>query len=303
MTWFGREAKLVIIDIDNLELAKFQSQEKFLELGICMQVDEFVKWFNKAKIEVNSKIVTWVSQVDLWKNTFNLISEYNNNVDSFVNPYLLFNYLNVNLDDDEIVILDTGLTVAWACQMLNIRKNQRLIHDFANTAMGWAVPAAIGVINDPDCFNPVTIIVGDGSLMMNIQDLINLNGSKNRIRIMLLNNSGYGMVRQTEDQWLDSNRSGTSEESGLKFPNFEKIAEANGFSYIKICNNDSLVQLTDHYHLNLPRFCEIMINPDAKLIPQSLFGYPLEDMDPLLPRNIFLNNMIIKPLPASLNYD
>lgn len=303
MTWFGREAKLVVIDIDTLELAKFQSQEKFLELGICIQVDEFIKWFNTAKIEVNHKLENWVRRINLWKKNFNLTSEYSNSEENFVNPYSLFSFLNENLDDNEIIILDTGLTVAWACQMLQMRKGQRLIHDFANTAMGWALPAGIGIINDPDCFNPITIIVGDGSLMMNLQDLINLNNSKNRIRILLLNNSGYGMVRQTEDQWLDSNRSGTSEESGLKFPNFEKIAEANGFSYKKLCNHDSLEKLTKHNDLNLPILYEIMINPDAKLIPQSLFGYPLEDMDPLLPRSIFLSNMIIKPLPASLNHD
>jgi acetolactate synthase I/II/III large subunit len=301
MTWFARGAKLIVVDIDNFELDKFDSQNKILALKFNCDVDLFINNFLDLVSLPSSSLCnfqSWVDQCNIWKIDFSLANDYSLENLDYVNPFSFFSWVDLNFATDEKIVLDTGCAVAWACQILNLKEDQRLFHDFANTAMGWAIPASLGIAHDCDKSIPISVIVGDGSLMMNIQELANFANLERIVKVFVLNNSGYGMVRQTEDQWLGGNRSGTSFESGLFFPDFRLTAEANQMEYVLISNNS---QMNSEMWQSIASsknsvLIEIRIDENAKVVPQSLYGKPIEDMSPLLSREIFEKNMIIEPL-------
>jgi len=108
---------------------------------------------------------------------------------------------------------------------------------------------------------------------MSLSELATVARQKLPIKILLIENKGHAMCRQTQRQWLGSKYPATSIEGGLGFPDFRKVAEAFG------------VEIEVHE-----------IDPDAQLIPQAKFGQPLEDADPQLPRDEFRANMLIEPL-------
>ncbi len=142
-----------------------------------------------------------------------------------VDPYVLVEELAAHLPDDEHIFVDTGCAVAWTMQGFPVRGRQRLYHDFNNTAMGWALPAAIGGALALGGHR-VTCVSGDGSLMMNVQELATIMRRRLPIFLLVINNGGYGMVQQTEEQWLGGRHIGTSYEGGLAFPDLEQLAAA-----------------------------------------------------------------------------
>ena len=160
--------------------------------------------------------------------------------------------------------------------------------------MGWALPAAIGgALSNPK--RSTTTIAGDGSIMMNIQELATAIRYSPELKIIVLNNSGYGMVRQTEEQWLNGLYVGTDSRNGdLVFPNFQDLASSFGFKVGYASNHEELKsQLKAMYIDNTIKFLEVRINPNSQVIPQTRYGYPLEDSEPILSREDLKANMII----------
>ena len=90
-------------------------------------------------------------------------------------------------------------------QAFKFKKNQLLFHDFNNTAMGWALPAAIAGSLAKNKKKRIVAIIGDGSFQLNIQELATLMKLNLPIKIFLVNNFGHAMIRQTQDQWLKQN--------------------------------------------------------------------------------------------------
>jgi acetolactate synthase-1/2/3 large subunit len=160
--------------------------------------------------------------------------------------------------------------------------------------MGWALPASIGgaLANPQKC---TTSISGDGSIMMNIQELATAIRYTPELKIIILNNSGYGMVRQTEEQWLGGINIGTDSRKGdLVFPDFQALASSFGYKASKVTTHKELIsQLERMYSDNSINFLEVVIDPHSKVIPQTRYGYPLEDSEPILSREELRSNMLI----------
>ena len=137
---------------------------------------------------------------------------------------------------------------------------------------------------------------------MNIQELITIVRHNLPIKIFLLNNKGYSMVQQTQEQWLNSRYEATTIDGGLGFPDFVKVAGSYGFKVINIVENNMLSEsIQTAYNESGPTFCNIEIPSESRVIPQVKFGRPLEDSEPLLDRKELLDNMIIPLLEVSLH--
>ena len=109
------------------------------------------------------------------------------------------------------------------------------------------------------------------------------------------------MIRQTQDQWLESRYEASTVEGGLAFPDFVKVAKAYGYKTVNITSNKELHErLREVLDSEGPAFCNIGVSPAHRVIPQVKFGRPIEDTEPLLDRREFLENMIVKPVEASL---
>ena len=164
--------------------------------------------------------------------------------------------------------------------------------------MGWALPASIGsYFSYTDDENYSTIaLVGDGAFMMTSYELATIKHHNIPIKIFIMNNQGYSMIQQTQDQWLGSKYYASSNEGGLSFPDYEKLADSYGIKYFEILDKEDFSLLPQVIKEDSTVICNVHIPKEFRVIPQVKFGYPNEDMEPLLPRELFKKNMIIEPL-------
>jgi acetolactate synthase-1/2/3 large subunit len=291
-TW-AREARIIHIDIDNAESDKFKLLGRDLSLKINTDLKDFLPLLTKfAKVNLSDcSFPMWFKWIEERKLKYRY--ELSNKTEK-IDGYDFFLIFNNFLKNNHQIFLDTGCTVAWAMQSLALPSEVRTFHDYNNTAMGWALPASIGgaLANPQKC---TTSISGDGSIMMNIQELATAIRYTPELKIIILNNSGYGMVRQTEEQWLGGINIGTDSRKGdLVFPDFQALASSFGYKASKVSTHKELKsQLERMYSDNSIGFLEVVIDPYSKVIPQTRYGYPLEDSEPILSREELRANMLI----------
>ena len=299
ITTFAREAKKIMVDIDPFELSKFNSFGLIFDILIQDDLRNFFKCFAN-KLKINKKDLpnkNWLSQILSWEKEFKIIDkshseEHINNID----PYKFFEILSKKIANNTSLFIDTGCSIAWAMQAMRFKKGVRIFHDFNNTAMGWALPALIGG-HFADESRDKICIAGDGSFMMTMQELATVLHHKIILKLIVINNSGYSMIKQTQDQWLNSNYVASSQEGGLSFPKYKDVSKAFGLDYIELSQNLEIDNKVNKFLISeRPVLLNLKISETARVKPQVKFGRPNEDMEPLLPRNIFHKNMIIRPL-------
>ena len=117
---------------------------------------------------------------------------------------------------------------------------------------------------------------------MNIQELETIKNFNCNIKIVVINNKGYSLIKQTQETWLNSNYAGVDKKSGLSLPNNCKIAGAYGIkSVILKDNNDVKKNLKKIINTEGPILVDVMIDPRARVKPKIEYGKPLHNMSPL----------------------
>lgn len=297
---FAREARKVVVDVDLAELGKFARLGMPVDVLVGADAGEFLRTMAKRMNTFRTRdISTWKRTIAGWKRKYPACREEFYREEA-VNPYAFVAHLSRASREGDIFFLDTGCALAWMMQGFEVKKGQRLFHDFNNTAMGYGLPGAIGAsiaLNG----KAVTCVTGDGSLQMNIQELATVIRHQLPLKIFLLNNHGYSMIQQTQEQWLGSRYTASSVEGGLAFPDFSKVAAAYGYQVVTINRNCEIAErIAEVMEAAGPVFCDVQVPSGHRVVPQVKFGRPIEDSEPLLPRDEFLANMIVKPLEASL---
>ena len=295
---FAREARKIMIDIDINELNKFQYFDlKFDQLIHCDLKDFFNNFSKLEPTKDTSNNLEWLKQINKWKHQFISFDDTKGIATTKVNPYNFVDSISNNLKGNEQIFIDTGCSIAWFMQSLRVKDKVRVFHDFNNTAMGWALPAAIGgYYANLKHQSPIIAVVGDGSFMMTSYELATVMHHSIPIKIFIMNNQGYSMIQQTQDQWLDSNYHASSEEGGLSFPNYKKLASTYNIKYFELNSEKDFSLINEIMNDGNPLICNVCIDKDFRVTPQVKFGKPNEDMGPLLPRDMFKESMIIKPI-------
>ena len=295
---FAREARKIMIDIDINELNKFQYFDlKFDQLIHCDLKDFFNNFSKLEPTKDTSNYSEWLEQINKWKHQFISFDDPKGIATTQVNPYNFVDSIFNNLKGNEQIFIDTGCSIAWFMQSLRVKDKVRVFHDFNNTAMGWALPAAIGgYYANLKHQSPIIAIVGDGSFMMTSYELATVMHHNIPIKIFIMNNQGYSMIQQTQDQWMDSNYHASSEEGGLSFPNYKKLASTYNIKYFELNSGKDFSLIDEIMNDGNPLICNVCIDKDFRVSPQVKFGKPNEDMGPLLPRDMFKESMIIEPM-------
>ena len=162
--------------------------------------------------------------------------------------------------------------------------------------MGY-MPGSIGMASAfPN--RDVYCISGDGSLQMNIQELQTIVHNKLPIKLIVLNNNGYLLIRLTQDNFQEGRHIGTDKENGVSFPDLSKLARAYGMKYMKIESTEGLESsIMPIFTEEGPMICEVMNPPNQILIPRiaskkmddgSMMSMPYDDMYPFLSREEYL---------------
>ncbi len=277
-SWFAPNAKKIMIDIDRFELEKFGTETVQIDLAINSDLrgelfNQILEIIGKNKFQLRE----WYKEIN---STFTAMPIELRTTDiNFVNPYNFLNELSTQTPEGTRIFVDTGCAIAWTMQTWKVKPSQRIFHDFNNTAMGWAIPASIGSLYQNEGIRTICI-VGDGSLMMTLSELATLKHSKKVLKIFLLNNGGYSMIKQTQDQWFGSNYFASNEKEDFTFPNFQTISAAFGIEYIALTSNlESTSIIGTVLASRNSTFCEVFIDPAARVIPQVKFGQPLDGLD------------------------
>ncbi len=209
-----------------------------------------------------------------------------------VNPYCFIDELSNYTKEGENIICADGTACVTTFQAIKVKKNQRIFHNSGCASMGYELPAIIGAYFTNPKQSRVICIAGDGSIMMNIQELQTISGLNIPAQIFILNNKGYHSIRQTQHSFFKDNIVGCGLESGLTFPEFSKIATAFGFNYYSIKNHQQLKNNLEDIMETKGRFiCEIEIDLEQQFSPKvtsrklsdgSMVTSSLEDMWPFL---------------------
>lgn len=297
---FARGAKKIVVDIDPYELKKFKRLNMKVDLPIQADAKDFIKKINGEIHRIKIRDISeWYRKIADWKAKFSVCRKNVFDEDD-IDPYLFIKELSRQAVQGHSFFVDTGCGVAWMLQSFEFKNNQRLFSAFNNTPMGYALPASIGGAFG-NGKKPVICITGDGGLQINIQELATILRHNLPVKIFLFNNHGYGMICQTQDQWFGSRYEASTIEGGLAFPDFIKVAKAYGFKTVNISRAKDIKNgIAKTLRGKGPVFCNVEIDRRHKVAPQVKFGRAIEDAEPLLNREDFVDCMIVKPHRTSL---
>ena len=225
-----------------------------------------------------------------------------------IDPYVFFRELFEHLAEDDVIVTGDGTACVVTFQSARIKRGQRLYSNSGAASMGYDLPAAIGAAIARNG-ERVICIAGDGSIMMNVQELETIHGRNLPVKIIVVNNNGYSSIRQTQSNFFPDALVGCGPESGLTFPDFIAVGEAFGIPSRR-CERPIETAFAIEELLNSvgPRLLEVVVDPDRPFAPKlssrqltdgSMVSSPLEDMAPFLSREELSENMLIDPFETS----
>lgn len=297
---FARDAYKIGIDIDEAELNKPTCK---YDLKIVAGLEDFFEaFFEEAKNIAFPPKEHWLNWCkERVKNYPVCLPEYWLKKE-YVNPYCFVDEISNYMNEGEVVVCADGTACVTMFQGVKVKRNQRIFHNSGGATMGYDLPAAIGAYFGNNKPERIICVAGDGSIMMNLQELQTIAGNNIPIQIFLLNNKGYHSIRQTQHNFFRDNIIGCGTESGLNFPSFEKLAYAFDLPYYSIKNHADLKQhLGDIMSNSGALICEVFLDLAQEFSPKlsskklddgSMISPPLEDMYPFLSKEELESNMI-----------
>jgi acetolactate synthase-1/2/3 large subunit len=196
-----------------------------------------------------------------------------------INPNEFMHQLAVTSRLSATFVVDVGQHQMWAAQSLELEPDQRLLTTGGMGAMGFALPAAIGTaLACPE--RPVVMIAGDGGFQLNIQELQTVVANQLPIKMVIINNQCYGMVRQFQQSYFEGRYQSTY--WGYSAPDFAQVAQAYGIaSHTVEDKSDVQHALEKMWHDPQTTFLlQVIIDTFANVYPKIAFGRPMTEMEP-----------------------
>ncbi|MEQ9745330.1 thiamine pyrophosphate-binding protein [Pectobacterium actinidiae] len=294
---FARCAKIIAIDIDENE---YKKDNLTVDKLILSDAKDFLNKLSSKN--VNTSWSAWVDKCLHYKNIFPKC-EGKYKLDGKVDLYYLADVLSAHLDNDAVFVTDSGLEELIMPTTISFKEQQKCLHPVSQGAMGYALPAAIGAYYSSG--KQVVAVVGDGSIMMNLQELQTIRHNNLPIKILVINNNCYAVIRKRQVDLFRTRTVGTDADNGVSCPEFEKVANCFDIQYEFIENTHVVDQkIQEVLNREGPVLCEILSPEDQEYINTSyvrnmkgrFVQRPLEDQSPFLERELFLSEMIIDPI-------
>ncbi len=300
LTTFARGARKVVVDIDPGELGKFGRQDLSIDVLIRADVRDFFRAMKPKLAGIRTRdISAWVRRIADWRDEFPTVTPEYRAQKGSVNPYVFLEALSEESREGDIIIPDAGANLTQSFQGYPVRQGQMMFSAFNNSPMGYSLPGAIGASLAANR-QRVLCIIGDGGLQMNLQELLTVVRQQLPIKIFVFNNHGYGIIQQTQEDWLDSRYFASLPDTGLGDPDYTKIARAMGLEATNLRNHRGMRRkIREVLAADGPVLCNVELSPSQRIVPMVKAGRPIEDPMPLLDREVFLRNMIIEPLDIS----
>ena len=299
---FARSAFKAMVDIDSAELAK-------PTLKIDRPVHADLRDFFEAMLaELDDAPAPahagWLDWCRARVERYSTVSPEYRERETPVNPYVFARELFERLGADDVVVTANATACVVTFQAARIKAGQRLFSNSGSASMGYDLPAAIGAHYATG--GRVVCLAGDGSIMMNLQELQTIAGQNLPIKIFILSNDGYHSIIQTQRAFFSDNVYGCGPSNGVTFPDFLRVASAFGIEARRCAAHgdlDAAIRAT--LDGEGPQICEIMLDPAQPFAPKlssrkledgRMVSAPLEDMAPFLSREELAENMIAPTL-------
>lgn len=300
---FARHAYKVHVDIDPAEFKKPMLKSDLpIECDLKDFLDEMERQIESAKyVPHHDGWLDWCRQrVKKYPTLQEHHKEFKGDA---INPYLFMDRVFDLLNKDDIVVCANGAANVVTFQAAKIKDGQRLFCNTGDAAMGYDLPAALGAaIAAPE--RRVVCMAGDGSLQLNIQELQTLKHLQLPVILFVLNNNGYLSIRLSQANFF-KRLVGESPASGVTFPDIIKVADAYGLPSMQVNAHNFEDGLKQVLASRGPLVCEVILDPDQPFEPKvssrqlpsgKIVSAPMEDMFPFLPRDEFMENLLIPSL-------
>jgi len=285
---FSRESYKVMVDIDGNEVSKDRGLQ--IDLPIICDAKRFLNlWIDSSP---NSQFTNWA-------NKYKSVNLENRPLKSdILTSYEFLEELNNQLPETCTVIPDEGGHLVWSMQSITPKENQRMFSNFGNSSMGYGLPSAIGATIGSN--DPVICIDGDGGFQMNLQELQTVKHYNLPLKIFIMNNDCYGIIKQFQDSYFNSRYIAT-ETQDYSTPDFVELAKVYGIKAVHAtkANYKEIIRLALQEPGSI--LVNVIIDREQKLTPKLEFGNPLEDMSPYLTDEQIKKNMIIDMIPRRDN--
>ena len=233
-------------------------------------------YFSKNKISEDA-YTSWSSELNSLKTEWSDLKELRNI--KGINPNAFIHQLTKASTKAMSFLADVGSHQMWTAQSIELNENQTFITSGGMGAMGFALPAAIGV-----SFGykkaPVVCIAGDGGIQLNIQELQTIVRNELPVKIVVLNNRCLGMIRQFQDSYFQGRYQSTF--WGYNAPDFTAIAKAYTINSFNV-NDESEIEegLKQMWKdPNQPFLLQVMVDPHTNVYPKLAYGNPITQMEP-----------------------
>lgn len=241
------------------------------------------------------KTTNWIDKCNYWKSIWPVINDSHFLENDGLDIYAVINAINKYSSPESVIMGDAGSISYVGPVALEAKENQRFVFSPAQADMGWALPASIGVSLSSN--KQVLSVIGDGSFMSNIQELAVARQHQLNIKFIILNNSGYLSIRNTQSRFYGRVH-GVDNRSGLWFPKLENVARTYDIEYFEIDNLKDLENLQNILMTETPCIVNCICKFDQLILPSQTYRdgkqAPLQDMAPLLPKEVIEEEMFYK---------
>ena len=288
---FAKTATKIVVDIDPAELKKPTVRP---DLPICADLKEvfpFLLKHLKKPLGTNA----WRAHCQQLRHDFSPLGEFTFSGDGKVHPYLFMDTLTQQLPAGQTIVAANATAFVAFFQAAHIKQNQRAFSNSGCASMGYGLPAAIGA-----CITngkPVICLEGDGSIMMNLQELQTVKTNHLPLKIFILKNGEYHSIFQTQNNFFKGRLTGCNATSGVEVPDFVRVAKAFGLPALRITKNKELPSKIKRVLQHKgPLVCEVDCLSDyifapklsARKLSNGILQSPtLEDMFPFLDRETY----------------
>lgn len=298
---FAQRAWRAMVDVDPVELRK---PTLSIDAAVCADLRDFWPIFQayldkeKTRVE-HSNYLNWCRErVQRYPV---VLSEYRSKT-SVINPYVFVEKLFDILPSDAAVVAGNGSACVIGFQAARLKECQRFFTNSGDASMGYDLPASIGVALAKRG-KPVYCLAGDGSLMMNLQELQTVIGYRLPVKIIVFNNRGYLSIRQTQKAYFSDNMFGIGPDSGVTFPDFVKVARSFGLKSTRVVSLDSFQspKLQTFLINDEPVLIDVHVDSEQAFAPKlvsrklddgTMVSPVLEDMAPFLSREELASNIL-----------
>lgn len=297
---FARDAYKIHIDIDPAELRRpFLKADLPLVYDAKFILTALIQRVRKEKNQFDFK--EWLDWCIIRKNKYPVVQDHHKDPLKPINPYYFISSLQDLLSSNDVIVCGNATACIVPFQTSHIKKGQQLFSNSGSASMGYDLPAAIGAaIGDPS--RRIICFAGDGSILMNLQELQTIRHYNLNIKIIVLDNNGYLSIKSTQQNFFGL-AIGSAPENGVSFPDMEKVGNSFNIPSYSLEEFDFIDELKKLIKLEGPILINVKLDPlqmfepklSSKKLPDGkMVSAPLEDMFPFLSEQELQSNMIVK---------